>query len=160
MGIHFLKTKFRIKAPWELITALLMLLLFMAPFKNILLASLTSNNPVLLLPEETFQWIRLNTPATALLAAEADGQVYIKTDRSTLHLPRPATVNEWADWLEVQRVDYVILTGTDLFLKTKNQNSIHDPLPSEKIQQWMAQMNVPKIYENEAEGTSVYQIHG
>ncbi|MBI5597407.1 MAG: glycosyltransferase family 39 protein [Elusimicrobia bacterium] len=135
------------------------LLSYLPPGAAILSASLRRDRPPARAPEKTFAWIRQSTPPDAVFAAELDGQVYLRTGRSAVTLPRGLPAPPLGDWARASRVDYILIASTGEILRTPRRAGPHDPVDAERRRlDAQADPGLAKVFEEPSEGASVYSV--
>lgn len=129
---------------------------FLAPAGAIISASTRRDAPPARAPERTFAWIRENTPANAVFACELDGQLYLRTGRRSVTLPR-GRENNLAEWVAASGVAYLLVCETADILRTPRGMGPHDPIPDrDRRAAADGAASLTRVFVDDQEGTAVY----
>lgn len=141
------------------LTAGAALLSFLPPGAAILSASLRQDRPPARAPERTFAWVRQATPADAVFAAELDGQLYLRTGRRSITLPRGEVRPPLGGWARASGVGFILVASTSDILRTSGRTGPHDPVDaSERLRSAEGQAGLSRVFADAGEGTAVYAV--
>ena len=111
-----------------------------------------SNTP----PEATYDWIKKQTPDTALFATEIDGELFLLTGRQSHYFATNLRAPEFRQWLKERRIDYVLYfnLNLDLILKSRDGHYDTEPLRRDYFNQ---ELGLRLVYDNPAEKTFIFK---
>lgn len=141
----------------RLAAAALALASFIVPARAILAASLRPEAPPARAPERTFAWIRANTAPGAVFACELDGQLFLRTGRRSVTLPRGADGRNLQLWAAGSGADFLLVSPTADILRTTRGVGPHDAVPAAERRRDAGRASVLEpVFEDPGEGTVIY----
>lgn len=129
------------------------------PVARIVKASLWERTPLTTPPERAYEWIRRNTPESAIFAVELDGRFYLHTRRRTAHFRRIERAEPFRRWLQTNRVGFVALFPNDFVMRTVSGDTPHDPSPIPMLLSLLADDALYEpVFRDDEEGSRVYRV--
>ncbi len=137
----------------------LIFLCYLPPLHSIAKASLFLNTPITRPSEETYAWVRSNTPPEAVFVAELDGTFFLYTDRYVYHLPKIYDSALLLRWFNQMGIGYFVLDRAQYAMRTHQGNTPHDPYPYAVLAEMVkTHPNFKMVYENPLESLIIYRI--
>ncbi|MDE2291176.1 MAG: hypothetical protein KGL53_03755, partial [Elusimicrobia bacterium] len=100
-----------------------------------------------------------NTPPDAVFACELDGQLYLRTGRRAVTLPRGSGAADFPAWAARSGVSYVLLEPTADILRTRKGVGPHDAVPEEvRRSEADASPLLGLVHSDAADGMAVYRV--
>jgi hypothetical protein len=87
-------------------------------------ASWTGHSPMATVPP-VYAWLTAHTPATAIIGADLDGRVFVRSRRRSVRPPAQASQTQLAQWLEQSAVDYILLRPEPFLMQARGGSGAH-----------------------------------
>ncbi|HAM36253.1 MAG TPA: hypothetical protein DEB40_09580 [Elusimicrobia bacterium] len=145
------------KALWT--ACVLSLALSAAPVANIVAASLWRHTALNTPPRKTLAWIREQTRAEDVFAAELDGRLHLISGRRTVRLRKIFDPVQFGGWLRGAGAGYVLVAPADYFMTTMSGSTMHDPMPLDRLARLLGDAkSFARVFQDEQEGIAIYRV--
>lgn len=129
------------------------------PVAAVLRASFGRDSVMSRPPERTYGWIRANTPANAVFAADLDGRLHLLTGRRAVHFPARAAREAFESWLKANPVDFALIFPGEPIMRRARGAAGANPLSPRELEALFADpRKFEPLFRDAQEGAIVYRV--